>query len=218
MNTRLLDVLRQSRLFILPYLIIIITCIIIKLTFSRDEIYFEVNEHHYPWADLIFPYVTDLGTQWMLIPIAIYFLLTNYRKLLLFVTSFAITGILVQIVKNIYHSPRPKVYFAAQLSHIYFIKGVTILTSNSFPSGHTVTAFSAATVLAYLTVNKRWSFIFLLVAILVAYSRMYMSEHFFEDVTAGSIISVMATLMWLAWIDSRPFLHSMKWNKGILKK
>jgi membrane-associated phospholipid phosphatase len=218
METRLLDVLHQSRLFFVPYLIVIICCIILKLDYTRPEIYFAINTHHSNMCDLIFPYVTELGTGWMLVPIALYFLCTSYRKLLLFASSFAISGIIVQIAKRMVHAPRPKAYFAGQLTKIYFVKGQVILTNNSFPSGHTVTAFAAATVLAYLAVSKRWGFIFLLFAMAVAYSRMYLSQHFLEDVMAGSIIGVMSTLLWLTWIDGRPFLKSAKWNRGLLKK
>ncbi len=218
MQTRLLDVLRQSRLFFIPYLIIVITCLVIKLTFSREQIYFSVNAHNYPWADFIFPLVTHLGDATMLVPVTLYFLLTSYRKLLLFATSFALSGLLIQVVKRIFHSPRPKAYFAGQAVKIHFVKGMVILTNNSFPSGHTVTAFSAATVLSYLVVTKRWGFIYLLLAMAVAYSRMYLSEHFFEDVTAGSIIGVMGTVMWLTYMDGRPFLRSMRWNKGLWKR
>ncbi len=218
MNTRLLNVLHQLRLFFVPYLIIIITCIIIKLTHTRAEIYFAVNARHYPWADSIFPLVTHLGDGFMLAPIAIYFLLTSYRKLVLFAGGFAVTGILIQVVKRMFHSPRPKAYFSGDLTHIYFVKGQVILMNNSFPSGHTVTAFMAATVLGYLSVTKRWGFIYLILAIAVGYSRMYLSEHFFEDVVAGSIISVMSTVMWITWMDGRPFMHSMKWGRGVLRR
>ncbi|GAB2694601.1 hypothetical protein GCM10027037_17650 [Mucilaginibacter koreensis] len=218
MNTRLLDVLRQSRLFFVPYLVVFICCIVVKLTYTRPEIYFAINARHSNWEDFIFPYVTELGTGWMLVPIAIYFLLTSYRKLLLFATGFALSGIIVQIAKRIVHAPRPKAYFAGQLAKIYFVKGQVILTNNSFPSGHTVTAFAAATVLSYLTVSKRWGFIFLLFAMAVGYSRMYLSQHFLEDVMAGSMIGVMSTVIWLTWMDGRPFMKSKNWNKGLLKK
>lgn len=218
MNTRLLDVLRQSRLFFVPYLIVLIACFSIKLIYTRHDVYFAINEHYYSWGDFIFPYITNLGTGWVVAPLVVYFLLTNYRKLLLFATSFALSGIIVQVAKRIVHAPRPKVYFATELSKIHFVKGIVILTNNSFPSGHTVSAFTMAAVLAYMAVNKRWGFIYLLLAMLVAYSRMYLSEHFLEDVMAGSIIGVVSSMLWLTWLDGRPFLRSANWNKGLLKR
>jgi membrane-associated phospholipid phosphatase len=47
---------------------------------------------------------------------------------------------------------------------------------------------------------------------------MYVSEHFFEDVIGGSVIGVIVTVMWLTWLDTRKFLHSPKWHKGLLSR
>jgi len=218
MNTRITDVLHHIRFFFVPYLIILITCLIIKLSYSREAIYFAVNARHTDWGDFIFPYITNLGEGYMVVTLTLVFLLFSYRKTLLLITSFAVTGILVQTVKHIVKAPRPVVYFEKDLSEIHFVKGISLLHSNSFPSGHTVTAFSAAVVLSYLAVKKRWGFIFLLIAISVAYSRMYLSQHFFEDVTAGSMLSTISTVIWIIWIDGRAFMHSQGMSKGLLRR
>lgn len=218
MNTRITDVLHQIRLFFLPYLLILITCLVIKICYTREALYFAINARHTTLGDTIFPYITNLGEGYMVVTLTIIMLCFSYRKTILLITSFAVSGITVQIVKHIYKAPRPVVYFEKELNSIHFVKGVALMHNNSFPSGHTVTAFSAAVVLSYFAVNKRFGFIYLLLAMLVAYSRMYLSQHFFEDVTAGSIIGSMSTIMWITWMDNRPFMHSQWWSKGLLRK
>jgi membrane-associated phospholipid phosphatase len=218
MNTRITDVLHHIRMFFIPYLIILITCLILKLSFTRESIYFAVNAKHSDFGDMLFPYVTDLGEWFMVITVTLIMLCFSYRKTILLITSFAVSGIVVQLIKHWFKAPRPVVYFEKELNSIHFVKDIALLHTNSFPSGHTVTAFSAAVVLSYLAVNKRLGFIFLLLAISVAYSRMYLSQHFFEDVTAGSIIGTMSTIMWITWMDNRPFMHSQRWNKGLVKR
>jgi membrane-associated phospholipid phosphatase len=218
MNTRITDVLHHIRMFFIPYLIILITCLILKLSFTRESIYFAVNAKHSDFGDMLFPYVTDLGEWFMVITVTLIMLCFSYRKTILLITSFAVSGIVVQLIKHWFKAPRPVVYFEKELNSIHFVKDIALLHTNSFPSGHTVTAFSAAVVLSYLAVNKRLGFIYLLLAISVAYSRMYLSQHFFEDVTAGSIIGTMTTIMWITWMDNRPFMHSQRWNKGLLKR
>jgi membrane-associated phospholipid phosphatase len=99
---------------------------------------------------------------------------------------------------------------------MYLVKGVPMLNSLSFPSGHSTSAFSAAVVLTYLTPKKYYGFVFLLLAIIIGYSRMYLSEHFFEDVVGGSAIGVFCTVIWLSYIDNKAFIHSEKWDKGLL--
>lgn len=218
MNLRITDVLYRLRLFFIPYLIILCSCLVIKLLFSREQIYFGVNGYHYALADQLAIYATDLGSGFAMIGIVLIVILFSYRQAFLLVTSFGITTLLVQLVKRIVKAPRPSLYFQHDLSHIYFVKGVKMYLTNSFPSGHTVQAFTVAVVLAYTAGKKRWGFIYLLLAIAVGYSRMYLSEHFFEDVVAGSIMGTVATVIWLTIIDSKPFLHKTAWKRGLLKQ
>ncbi len=218
MNGRIISILHHIRFFFIPYLIILITCLVLKLSFTRESMYFAVNAEHSNLGDAVFPYVTNFGEGYMVITLTLLMLCFSYRKTILLITSFAVSGILVQIVKHIYKAPRPVVYFEKELNSIHFVKGIALMHNNSFPSGHTVTAFSAAVVLSYVAVNKRTGFVYLLMAILVAYSRMYLSQHFFEDVTAGSIIGTISTVMWITWMDNRPFMHSQQWNKGLFRR
>ena len=218
MNLSIKDILYRIRFFFIPYLILICGCLIIKLLYSREAIYFAVNSIHNTKADFIAPYVTDIGEGLTIVILSVIIALYSYRKAFLLVTSYAVTAILAQIVKHIFVAPRPKLYFADQLSRMYFVKGVEIYSYNSFPSGHTVTAFSAAVVLTYVVKNKNWGALFLIVAILVGYSRMYLSEHFFEDVTAGSVLGVMVTVFWIYFLEHKKFLHGDRWEKGFLNR
>jgi len=217
MNIGIKDVLRQIRLFFICYLILLCLCLIIKLTFSREEIYFAVNSCNYAWADSIAPYITNMGNGWTIVILSAIMALFNYRAAFLMATSWGLTSILAQVLKHFFDAPRPKLYFKDQLSRIHFVKGVDVLSFHSFPSGHTVTAFSAAVVVTYLSKNKNWGVPLLLLAMLIGYSRMYLSEHFFEDVTTGSVLGVLLTIFWLTWLDGKKFMHTSGWNRGLLK-
>ncbi len=201
---------------VVPYLLILIICLVIKLNFSRPEIYFAVNGFNFPLADTLAPYITDLGDGWTAISLSLILLFVSYRKALILGSSYAITSISAQIIKFLFDAPRPKLYFGYQIDHAHFVKGVEILSQHSFPSGHTTTAFSAAVLLSYWSKNKGWAPVFLLLAILVGYSRMYLSEHFFEDVLAGSVIGFVLTVIWLYWLDSRSFIQKPGWQNGLL--
>jgi membrane-associated phospholipid phosphatase len=218
MNIGIKDVLKQIRLFFILYLILLLCCLVIKLLFTKETIYFTVNSHYSNWADTIAPYFTDLGDGWTTISLALILVLFNYRKALLLGSAYAVTSLSAQIIKHIVKAPRPALFFSNRLSEIHFVKGMYIDKFNSFPSGHTVTAFSTAVVITYLLKNKSWSVLLFITAILVGYSRMYLSEHFFEDVTAGSALGVFLTIFWITWLDNKPFLHKAAWNKGLLQK
>jgi membrane-associated phospholipid phosphatase len=47
---------------------------------------------------------------------------------------------------------------------------------------------------------------------------MYLSEHFFEDVVGGSMVSFVLTTIWLWWLDSRKFIQRPGWQKGLFNR
>lgn len=73
---------------------------------------------------------------------------------------------------------------------------VAIPHSDSFPSGHAATAFAGATVLAALL--PRAAPAFYLLAVAIAYSRLYVGVHFPLDVAAGAAIGAATALLLLA--------------------
>src|SRR6185503_10284649 len=175
-------VLQQAKLFLILYLVLLACCLLIKLLFTKDEIYFAVNMRHADLLDTIEPYITDLGNGWTIVVLAAIAALYNYRVAFLMATTFAITSLAVQIAKFAFDAPRPKLYFKDQVNKLHFVKGVEILSHNSFPSGHTLTAFAMGVLFTYLLKNKNRAILLLLYGIMVGFSRMYLSEHFFEDV------------------------------------
>jgi membrane-associated phospholipid phosphatase len=54
--------------------------------------------------------------------------------------------------------------------------------------------------LAFYTKNNFLKVIYFLIAFLIAYSRMYLSEHFLKDVYTGSIIGVCSALLVYSWV------------------
>lgn len=118
--------------------------------------------------------------------------------------GFALPSLLSQFLKSEFFNlePRPVTYFSATPGLVHHVPGVELWTYNSFPSGHTITAFSIALTLLYLFAPRRvwtWSVLLFAWACSVGYSRMYLAEHFFKDVYGGAIIGVLATLaaLWL---------------------
>lgn len=216
MNISIKDVLLRIRPFIFLYLILLCCCLVIKLLYTKDEIYFAVNARNTPFLDSTEPYITDLGNGWTIVILAALLTLYNFRVAFLTITTFLVTSLAVQIAKFIFDAPRPKLYFKDQLSELHFVKGVAMLSHNSFPSGHTLTAFATGVLITYLVKNKRWAGVLIFYGVMVGFSRIYLSEHFFEDVIGGSILGVVLAILWIRWIDSRKFINTPGWNRGLL--
>lgn len=83
----------------------------------------------------------------------------------------------------------------------------------SFPSGHTLSSFAAATAL-YFFHRKSGALAYVLAA-LIAFSRLYASVHYPTDVLAGLLIGILCGLI-AAWLTDRVTdrLHTIRLRKG----
>lgn len=97
--------------------------------------------------------------------------------------SAAILGIFVfKALKHLSQRPRP-----CQLEpHCW--SNVLPPDRFSFPSGHTMTAFSVALVVSYFYPSLEWLLVFL--ALSIAISRIVLGMHFLSDVLAGIVLGV----------------------------
>lgn len=135
------------------------------------------------FLDAVMPVITllgDAGLFWIAIAVVLLFI-PKYRKVGLGMGAALIMGLLVCNVtmKPLFARPRPYDY---QLLH--FGKEIKLLIEAqhdfSFPSGHTLASFEAATVLAIH--SKKAGIPALLLACLIAFSRLYLYVHYPTDV------------------------------------
>lgn len=84
-------------------------------------------------------------------------------------------------VKDLTHRTRPFVAHP-QIHPLY------VVHSSSFPAGHAATAFGGATLLAY--VAPRTAPLFMLLAVAIGFSRVYVGVHYPTDVLAGAFLGV----------------------------
>lgn len=191
-----LSTIRPGALFMQLSILLMAFLLLIVLFFSKATSFLLFNYYHSTMLDNFFTYYTYLGDGIVAVLIIGVLLLCGKKVLstrLFF--SFVVSGITSQILKNIFHTPRPKSFFIHQSYH-YFIEGITHSGFHSFPSGHTTTAFAMATTLACHFRQKILCFVFLVLAAGVGYSRIYLGQHFVEDVFAGMVLGIStATLI-----------------------
>jgi membrane-associated phospholipid phosphatase len=115
----------------------------------------------------------------------------NISKAALYIfSSVALSGLIVILIKYIFARYRPPKYIHEQLFGFnWFDFGYII---NSFPSGHSATAFSLFTALALLLPKYKW--FFLIFATLVALSRVALGVHFLSDILVGSLIGAITSI------------------------
>ncbi len=111
--------------------------------------------------------------------------LARYSMLLL--ATMSIGGLITLVLKKVVSRARPEVL----LEQGWHGLGVPFAGDpyDSFPSSHTLTAFAVAAVIGEIA--PRWRLPLLLVAAVVAASRVINRDHFLSDVTAAAFIGIM---------------------------
>lgn len=163
---------------------------ILFLIFNGKEAGFvSPNSYHPFYLNVFFINYTFMGDGIFAVCLVgvmfLYFKRKQFGFALLY--SFLISGIIVQIIKNFVNPFTSKLYFESG-TYLNFINDVTLSGGPGFPSGHTATAFAIATVMVLMFKNKNLQLLILLAAIVVAYSRIYLAQHFLLDVMAGALL------------------------------
>lgn len=108
--------------------------------------------------------------------------------------SLLIGTIIVNILKFIVVRPRPFIDTNSAYYTFYTFAGSLKQGGYSFPSGHTCAAASFG-VMLFIKLNKKYSFIFLLIPLLFGFTRIYFNVHYFSDVVVGCIIGILSTIL-----------------------
>jgi undecaprenyl-diphosphatase len=123
------------------------------------------------------------------------------QKFLFLFVAVAASGIANDILKIIFGRARPKMLFGDGLYGFSFFQFSARM--NSFPSGHSDTAFALATALVLLL--PRWRIPVFAIAVLVPISRVVVGAHYPSDVLAGAFLGVVTTLYLAAYFHRRGF-------------
>jgi membrane-associated phospholipid phosphatase len=158
------------------------------------------SSHHTPFLDKFMPFITLYGEWYGYIMVVIIFLLfKKYPNILILALAGLFSTIVSNLLKLYFFQPRPFPYFAANGMEklITPVDGIPFLNGqNSFPSGHTLGAFALTTVVGLaFRGNKFIVLISILVASLVGISRMYLIQHFLQDVIFGAYLGLIVGLI-----------------------
>ena len=135
--------------------------------------------------------VTGLGGLEALFAIFLYPWPALRRLIVPLIATVAFSGfVLADGLKPLVHRDRPSFLGLAVVQEN--------VHKNSFPSGHTTTAFAFATMLLLLTLGTkqvRWGYFALLWAVGVAFSRVYRGVHWPTDVFAGACLGAIGSAL-----------------------
>jgi membrane-associated phospholipid phosphatase len=154
------------------------------------------SKHYNSTLGYFFRYYTLFGEESLLVPIGFIFvfLLRSTNFTLRLAATFMINSLLTIVPKYwIFSYNRPKIVL--QKFDLVFTEGVKVWERNSFPSGHSSAAFAIALTLAFWFNNKPMSVIVVIMAIGVGFSRIYLQQHFLEDVIGGACVGLISACL-----------------------
>lgn len=127
----------------------------------------------------------ELGIIWIIISFFLFSRTKYTKEAIMVLLAISLASILGEgIIKHIVKRNRP------------FIKNniIKLMISQpgtySFPSGHTASSFAAATV--FIRTDMRLTYLIVVIAILISFSRLYLRVHYLSDVIGGIILGVFS--------------------------
>ena len=163
-----------------------------SLVWGKNEAFLYLNANLGLFTDKVFEYSSYLAEGWIWIPYFIV-LVGLYKKDKAFILmNFLISTLLIQFAKNfIFTTAMRPMASGLDATQIHTVPGVEIHTFNSFPSGHTATAFTLFLLTTYLFPNKYVLSIGIVYAIVCGYSRVYLAQHFPLDLAGGIFVALL---------------------------
>lgn len=166
---------------------------------SQIELFVALNRWLAEFPPILWMSLSLLGTGWAVFSLLFPSIILNPRLFYAVALTALIAGAFSRAIKLAVAAPRPP----AILEPGSFNLLGDALHANAMPSGHTITAFAAVTVLVATSPPAR-RFVFaplFFLAVGVGLSRVAIGVHWVEDVLVGSILGLLSGVLGarLAW-------------------
>lgn len=204
--------MKNTWFFFIPYFLLVGVGLSYFLFNDHGDLVLWFINHQTEALSLFFTYWTHTGS-WIFILIVVSFtLIFKFRYGLILILVMSTQGLILALMKQVLFkdTPRPQAFFESR-GLLGLIEGVRIQDFNSFPSGHTMSAFAMATFMALLLQKKRYSGVLLAGAALTGLSRVYLGQHFLIDIIVGSLIGTMVSVLFF-FIFER-YLHQERYDQ-----
>ena len=212
------QILVENKYFMVPFLIAILGGAFFMAIYSLNDGHLLVNQYHNSFFDSFFRYFTYLGDGIMFGVVIVIGLFVRLRISLYTAVVGIFTLIIISYISKelLFHDwPRPANVFRQLGVSLHYVEGVRNHMISTFPSGHSTTAFGLYAMLAFFCNKNSLKFIFAIVAILAAFSRVYLSQHFVRDTVVGAVVGVSVALLVFYFLNK--FLNDKpKLDKSLL--
>ncbi len=188
---QLCKLILHNKNFYMSFVVLWFLGLYFQLTTPQFQLSIFVNSLNSPLADSMMIYTTYAGDGLFLLFIGLVLVAFNRSLWLVTLLSLSVPSLITQLLKRtIFEDSHRPALLMAQIPELHYVEGVLMNQYNSFPSGHTTAAFSLYTLLALLSISKKNGWFWAVIAAAVGLSRVYLLQHFWADIMAGSILAV----------------------------
>ena len=203
--------LNKRNFLIAVTLSFVLACILIYFSyhFGKVNFFLLLNTNLGIFADYFFGIFTNAGDflMWLFVFLITIFLLKRKNTWPLLLLSLVISTIITQVFKYFIVPDEPRPWLAIKdhstVHHAWFVQPFLV---SSFPSGHTAAAFTFYFLFCLLITKNWWLYVGSLFAVTVAYSRVYLAQHFPFDLAGGIIVAIIS-------VSISIFIQQQIWKK-----
>lgn len=202
--------------------IIIVLALFFYPIFITDKL--SLHQHfalpHSPVLDQLMLFLTFLGDGAFAYTLVGIFMIYQLRLGITALFSVLISGLVAQVLKRavFYDQYRPSYYFKNS-NVLELVEGLHLHSKHSFPSGHATTSFAFFIFLALISKNGYLKTVFFVLAFVVAFTRVYLHQHFYRDIYAGAIIGSLFAILAFLWYQKNSswmqYSLWLKWKKKV---
>jgi membrane-associated phospholipid phosphatase len=196
---------KNNALFLVLSLILAAVLGLALLYVPKGELHLLLCDRHTPARDIFYKYYTQAAEWFPYVVCVCLLLFSRIGDGVLATAAMSISGLATQGLKYAVDTDRPYRWFSMNMPDVTLplVEGVRMSKYYSFPSGHTTSFFALAFVLCILVTSnpripRNYRFLIqillFLAAAVGAYSRIYLSQHFPEDIFGGIFVGILITL------------------------
>lgn len=180
------------KIWLLPWLVLALTSPV-WLGIFEPAVFHVLNRQLAVLPDLVWSLLSLLGTGWAVFALTAPALWLSPRIVLSWLCAAPVAGLLTRLGKTWADNPRPLEVLDPQTIHVI---GEPLYVA-AMPSGHTMTAFAAATAVYFsLAPERRHRFLWLFgLALGVGLSRVAVGAHWPADVSVGAALGIFSGLL-----------------------
>jgi membrane-associated phospholipid phosphatase len=196
--------LRNNFLILFLYVLLVGISLFFILNYEKTALHIFVNKMvGNKILNFFFYYMTYLGDGRLAPLLLLIILLYNIRLGICATGSLVCATILAITLKYTFFDDDNRPFYIFSYIEPYplkLVEGVDVHIHNSFPSGHATQVFAIFMCLAFTAKNQALKMLFFLIAVLTSLSRVYLSQHWQVDITAGSAIGVVFSITWFYFL------------------